>query len=203
VLRTSIGAAANAQTNITGSLELAGLALPSDCQELAGVPCGSVARHSIFPSTMQGLIDAREAGVSPNGGDYYGAVVYGRSVGVNGGAPVPRLELYPAPAADDLNSVTIYYRAGWVPITADDQYSATPDWFDGLLIQAVRAYSYGIEADSMAASLAEVQMSSLFVAAQRRDGAIQRRYGPIRGSRIQRALGPIGNESVSLTFNYP
>jgi len=202
-LRTSIGAAADAQTDIVGSLELAGLLLPSDISELAGTPSGSVANHSIIPTTMQGLIDARDAGVYPQGGDFYGAITYGVSVGPDGGAPVPRLELYPPPASDDLNSVTIYYRAGWTKITRDDQYSSTPDWFDPLLIQAVRAYSYGIETDTMGQALAEVLLSPMYAATQRRDGVIQRNLGPIRGSRIKRSLGPIGNESVSLTFNYP
>jgi hypothetical protein len=177
--------------------------LPSDCIELAGVPCGSVGRHSIYPTTMQTLINARDTGTAPTGGDYYGAIVFGNSVGTDGGAPVPRLELYPAPAADDLNSVTIYYRAGWVPLTSEQQYSATPVWFDPLLIQAVRAYSSGIDKDNMAATLAEVRMSALFLAAQQRDGTMQRRYGPIRGSKIHRALGQLGQESVSLTFDYP
>ena len=101
--------------------------------------------------------------------------------------------------------MTIYYRAGWKDLIpeVDESLSNTPDWFDPLLIQAVRAYFFGIQTDTMDEQLGRLKASALFADMQRRDGTIQRRYGHIRGSGVRHAYSAFGNVASPITYTFP
>ena len=71
------------------------------------------------------------------------------------------------------------------------------------MIQAVRAYFMGIQTDTMDEQLGRVKASALFEDTRRRDGAIQRRYGPIKGSGVRRRYGPIGGLATTISYQFP
>jgi len=189
VLRSSIGAAADTETDIAGELALPSARLPSDIQELVSVQMCGLSGSNVTLTTPSALVNIKADGTGSTGGDFYGAVVWGASVGTDGGAPVPRLELWPAPSVDNTFSVMVHYRAGWQRLTGDDSYSNTPDWFDSLLIQAVRAYAIGLDMESMDQQLAKVQTSAMFMDAQRRDSSIQRHRGRVHGGAVASRRG--------------
>lgn len=178
--------------------------LPSDCQEFSGSPVGSLTGKVIIPATPQTIEDFRALAVNP-GRAFYGAIVNKAATDPPSGPPVPFLELYPVPDPASSDTINIYYRSGWRDFTTvDDQsFSNTPDWFDPLLIQAVRAYFMGIQTDTMDEQLGRVEASVLFEDTKRRDGAIQRRYGPIKGSGVRRRYGPIGGLATTITYQFP
>jgi hypothetical protein len=80
----------------------------------------------------------------------------------------------------------VHYRAGWDRLVLDSQYTNTPDWFDSLVIQAVRSYARGMDMDTMDQELARVQTSAMFMDAQRRDSSVQRQRGRVHGGAYYR-----------------
>jgi len=202
VLRTSIGSAANGQTNIAGELALPSARLPSDLQELIDVQCCGVSGSNVTLLTPAALINIKADNTVSVDTDFYGAVLWGASVGVDGGAPIPRLELWPPPSVDANFSIMVHYRAGWQRLTRDDLYSNTPDWFDSLVIQAMRQYARGFEKHTMDEELARLKGSVLYADAQRRDGGIQRRLGRYRGGAVQQRMAHgdprVGNWIIEL-----
>lgn len=188
---------------IVGAITPGAIILPPDIQAFEGTPCGVLGGRWLIPVTPQGLIDARAHGVSAGGGVYYCSIFWGPSIVSQNGPPTPRLTLYPDPGADEFGVITLYYRSGWSTLVDDEDATNCPQWFDPLLIQAVRAYSEGIQKDNMEQTLLAVQASVMFDAAKRRDGAFQRRSGPIRGSKVRHRFGPIGEFSVPISYNLP
>lgn len=177
--------------------------LPADISELAGVPCGHFNGRALMPATEQGIIDAKARGIVPF--DYFAAITYAASTAIGGGAPTPNLLLWPEPIMGSGNTDTaiVYYRSGWIPLVDDEDMSSTPDWFDPLLIQAVRGYFKGIQTNAMEVELAKVRGSVLFEDIKRSDGNVQRRLGPIRGSNVRKRISPSGQYSVPITYNLP
>ena len=178
--------------------------LPADLSEFSGAPIGAVAGRILIPTSLQTLIDMEAHNVHP-GRAYYAAIVHEAATAPPDGPPIPRLKLWPIPDPTTTDSITIYYRSGWSDLlTVDDQsYTNTPDWFDPLLIQAVRAYFMGIQTDTMDEQLARVKGSVLFDDTRRRDGAIQRRFGPYKGSGVRHRFGPLGGLATTITYQFP
>lgn len=200
--RTSIGAAADAQTDIEGTLSLPAARLPADIQELISVQCCGASGANVSLTTHDALLNLKADNTGSIGTDYHGAINWGNSVGVDGGAPIPRLELWPAPSTDGFNSVLITYRAGWARLTSDQAYTNTPDWIDSLVIQAMRSYARGIENHQMPEELARVKTSAMYADALRRDGQIQRKLGRMRGgavaSRMRHGDPHVGNWTIDI-----
>lgn len=184
VLRTSIGSAADGQTDIAGQLETPSARLPSDIQELISIQGCGASGSNVRLTTMDALINLRADSAGGGSSDFYGAINWGKSVGADGGPPIPRLELWPAPSVDAFNSVLIVYRSGWTRLTSDQDYTNTPDWFDSLVIQAMRSYARGIENNNMDEELARVKTSAMYADACQRDGSIQRKLGRYRGGAV-------------------
>lgn len=178
--------------------------LPADISEFSGAPVGSLAGKIILPTTLQTIMDMQALGVNP-GRAFYAAIVHEAASSPPDGPPIPRLKLYPIPSLTSTDSINIYYRSGWSDLlTVDDSsYTNTPDWFDPLLIQAVRAYFMGIQTDTMDEQLGRVKASALFEDTRRRDGSIQRRLGPYKGSGVRRRYGPIGGLATTITYQFP
>lgn len=177
--------------------------LPADISELAGVPCGHFNGRALMPSTEQGIIDAKARGIVPF--DYFAAITYVPVTPPATGAPLPYLLLWPEPimGAGNTDTAIVYYRSGWIPLVDDADLSCTPDWFDALLIQAVRGYFEGMQKNSMEVELAKVRGSVLFEDIKRSDGNVQRRLGPIRGSNVRKRISPSGQYSVPITYSLP
>jgi len=200
VLKTSLGADADTLTDIAGTIQVSSARLPADFTELIGSPCGSVAGRAIYPMSPEALLDMQSAAAPPVAGDYYAAVIHADT---EQSGPVPTLLLYPAPGSSERSAVMVSYRSGWVNLDDDEFNSNTPAWFDQLLIQAVRAYTKGIQTDQMDTELARVRGSVLFMDTCRRDASVQRRRGRYRGGAVHLTQYPGDPHISSLNFTYP
>lgn len=204
VLETSIGAAADAQVDIDGSMVLDSVALPIDFRQLIGKPKASSSTRFMEMVTPEELIELR-AGDSGGFDSYYsGAIIWTTSVAANYGRPIPRLEIWPAPGSNTSSAFRIHYRADWVDISDDADTVPLPALFgmEFLYLQVVRAVALGYEefdTASMQARLAEVRGGPDFAAAVRSDAMIQTNFGEMRGGAVMR----VSPSSVNFTFLPP
>lgn len=117
-----------------------------------------------------------------------------------GGAPRPRLDLWPTPGADSINGLTAYFRAGWRSIRGDRDTVSIPAFMEPLYIQMVRTFALGYERDSEADTarrLGSVRGSSMFKDCRTRDATLHPTYGPIiNGS----AAGELTGHSAMWNF---
>ena len=103
--------------------------------------------------------------------------------GQDGGAPMPRLDLWPTPTARKDAAFVAYYRRGWQRLRHDDQAVAIPVWIEPLYISIVRAVALGYERDAegdVTARLAPIRTGMLFNDLRRRDSLIQTDFGPLQ-----------------------
>jgi len=117
-----------------------------------------------------------------------------------GGAPRPRLDLWPTPGADKIDGLTAYFRAGWRFIRGDKDAISVPAFMEPLYLQMVRTFALGYERDSeadIARRLGAIRGSSMFKDARTRDAQLHPTYGPIlHGSAAAELSG------VSPMWNY-
>ena len=108
--------------------------------------------------------------------------------GVGGGAPRPRLDIWPTPTADTLGAVTVYYRAGWMTVEDDNQFLYLPEWMETLYLFLVRTFARGYERESefnIGTALGAMAASPLFTAAQQRDKEMTPSLGAMAGGAAQ------------------
>jgi len=113
-------------------------------------------------------------------------------VGVYPGTPRPRLDIWPTPAATELDAITLYYRGGWSPIDEDTTLLPIPEWFEPLYIEAVRQVSRGFEMEDdapMGDRMAALFTGPLYLAARRVDDGMAPDYGPLRGGAVEQQMG--------------
>lgn len=116
----------------------------------------------------------------------------GISGGTVGGAPRPRLDLYPTPAATRQNAFIAYYRAGWNEVRSDNDVILVPDFIEPLYIQLLRAMALGYERDSEAdvnQRLIALRRGGLFRDARDRDLQMQPTYGQMQNGAAQMQWG--------------
>jgi len=108
--------------------------------------------------------------------------------GRDGGTPQPRLDIWPAPSADSLGGLLVYYRGGWLPVTNDKQMLYLPEWMETLYLLAVRAFARGYEREgdgTVNMRLADIKQGPIFMAAQQRDKEMTPNLGPMSGGAVQ------------------
>lgn len=152
--------------------------LPSDFSEVISVEVAGIVGCFTMTSTGE-LNTLRSASVDASGLSYWGAVRY--TAGSVSGPPTPVLDLYPTPAANSTSALNLYYRAGWVNISADTDRVIIPPWCEMAFIDALQATTLGLEVPgegSMASRLHDVRMGSLREAIDL-DMRAQTDYGPI------------------------
>jgi len=182
VLETSIGSAADGNSDITGTLTLWGVALPSDFGNILELTSGDGLQNYVQLTTMDEIARLRSDTVSTSGTLYRAAISYGQALA--GGAPVPRLELWPQPPSADPNGILLNYRAGWVEPTSDSVQFNLPRYVESLYIALLRAFARGYEEEdegTLSQRLAEIEFGAVMAGAKRRDGGVQRSYGAMSG----------------------
>lgn len=95
-----------------------------------------------------------------------------------------RIEIYPSPASNQANALTMFYRAGWIDIEDDTVVIPIPDFCNTLYRSIIRAFARGYEEDDVASihqRLMEIEQSPVFIHAKRRDGDIQPTLGQMQG----------------------
>jgi hypothetical protein len=186
VLETSIGSGADAQVNIDGTLALSSVALPSDFRQFIGDPWSADSTLVLRILNPNELLYLRSGSSSTGGIMYSGALFWVRSAAVLGGAPIPRLEIYPPPEANDVNAFQFMYRADWSDMTDDSDVVQIPSMFamEVLYLQIVRAVALGYEefdTASMDARIATLVGGPIYKAAITADGGIVPTVGMMRG----------------------
>lgn len=97
-----------------------------------------------------------------------------------GGAPMPRLEIWPTPNTSERDIFLVHYRAGWAQVRSDNDVINIPTWMESLYLAIVRAFALGYERDAEAdvnQRLFPLRQGALFRAARERDGMTQPYYG--------------------------
>lgn len=194
VLETSIGSGADAQTDIDGTLTLSSCALPSDFGGILSIKAGVGLQDLVIPATLEEIENLRSDPISQTGSLYLAALAWGQLA--VGGAPVPRLEIWPEPSAADAEKFRLSYRAAWQEVATEGQVLAIPTHVEALYVTLLRAFARGYEEEdqgTLSQRLAEIEVGPVFMAAKKYDGSQQRSYGPMRGGWLQRgSVDPFG-----------
>lgn len=193
---SSTAGSANGVATIAGSvIPSSALALPSDFGTLLDVSATDGLVNAVTMTDHGTLNEMRTNGVELGAWSYFAAIAYG-AASAPGGSPVPRLEIYPNPSANDANGFTLFYRAGWSNIVAEGSAGTTeqiipiPEWMEFQFRQLCMAIAHGYEEKDeqpMAAWMAPAL--ALFEPLKARDGLVQPSYGHTRGGVIARHYG--------------
>jgi hypothetical protein len=181
-LATSIGAAANGQTDIAATLPNDQVALPSDfdIQRITawGVVGGLAGALSL--SSGQDLLDLRWTRGRWTC-SFWGLLNHVRSLA--DGRTIPRLDIGPG-VLDGTEQLVIFYRAGWA--TPEDDGSPLPlpksGWLNSLFLEVLKAFAMSQEESekgSLMQRLALVKAGPLFADAYGRDQTLQAQAGNI------------------------
>lgn len=161
--------------------------LPSDFNQLVGYSSYSGATLLLQLTTLQHIVDLRSSSSTSAGFGYWAAVAYS-SAGGAGGAPTPRLEIYPEPSATTASAFTIFYRIDLPAITSDQDFISIPAWLELPFLQLVRAIALGYEEEdqaSMQDRIAAIKAGPEWYDALRRDGTVAPSLGQMRGGAVE------------------
>lgn len=170
-LQTSIGAAANGQTDIEGTLRNDQVALPSDF-DMQGLSAASFTPGllgDIRFTSEQGMLNLRSYPTIGTMVGFWALLRYVR--GLAGGQATPRLELWPATDSSD-EEIILFYRGGWKEPTTDDEVLSPPSWMNLLFIEVFKAVVMGheeSETGTLDQRLTALRKGVLFADARARD----------------------------------
>jgi len=185
------GGPSHSVTGFAANVKTDSIALPSDFGNIIDIQPTQGLTNS-FNLTDVGFINQlRTNEVAVGNFRYWGAITrgnnYDQGLGTSTGQGAWRLEIYPTPTATEYNALTMYYRAGWRPVTDDTDTINIPQYCESLMRMIVRAFARGYEEDdvaSMHARLMEIQQSPMFLNARRRDGDMQPTLGQMSGGAV-------------------
>lgn len=164
------------------------VALPSDLRDVIKVqPKPGTLGEARLVTFEQ--IDTLRRESYPSNYTTYLAISHPTQSSASSAPGAPRLEIYPTPAANITDALTVRYRAGWVTLANNTDVPNIPTWSEMLLVQLVRAVAEGYEKSdraSVSARVAEVLAGPIFDMAQQRDSEIQSEYGTL-------SIGQVGD----------
>ena len=179
VLSSSIGSAADAQTDIDVLLRLPTIALPSDFRDLVGISASNSLLYGIRQTSMAEILHNRTTTFDVSSSwQFLGAINY------VGDTPTAQLEVWPTPESNETGVFTMVYHSDWVRQTDDTAIVKIPTWMQSLYLQTAINFARGyVEEDEagLDARLAQIHGGPIFRAARMRDGVTQRYYGALRG----------------------
>jgi hypothetical protein len=198
VLRTSIGAAADAQTDIVATLPNDQIALPLDfsLQQITAYAIRDGLVGAVDFTTPQGMLSLRAWGTIGSVVGFWALLRYVR--GYAGGRPVPRLELHPR-AGDANEALVIYYRGGWKDPDTDAEELGIPAELDGLYIEVFKCHVMGNEEPekgSVDQRLSQLRGGVLWSDAVRWDAGVQTDFGYSQGCWMDGPFGPTSRFDV-------
>ncbi len=123
--------------------------LPSDFGEQLGYQMSDGLNFGITFTTIQQLMHLRATTVTVSQNYYWGSIVQPSQPAPNLPMPPPRVEIWPTPAADQEDLVSIAYRAKWRELiyqtntVTEDDVANVPDYADMCLIEAAKAFAIG------------------------------------------------------------
>ena len=177
VLSTSINATDGSA--ITWNIQTNTASLPDDFRDIISISATDSLLYGVQMTSLAQILRNRTSQIEVSTSwDYQGAIAWA------GTPPVPILELWPNPTANQAGVFSIFFRAGWSRITTDSTQISVPEFIDSLYMRLVRAFARGYEREDeapMSVRLAQIRMGDEFRAAARRDGLTQETYGKLRG----------------------
>jgi len=182
VLATSIGSAADGQTDIEATLPNDQVALPSDfdIQRVTAYATVGNVWNGLALGSGQDVLDLRWSGTRWVA-NFFGLLNHVRALA--DGRTIPRLDLAPH-SSQGTEELVIFYRAGWA--TPEDDGAPLPlpmsGWLNSLFLEILKAHAHVQEDDeslgSLGQRLAAIQAGPVFRMALERDQVMQ----PLLGS---------------------
>lgn len=203
-LRTSIGAAANGQTDIAATMRNDQIALPSDF-DMQSITAWAMKRGLTGWVEMTGeatMLNLRAFGTERTIG-FWTLLRYVR--GVDGGQAVPRLEISTVTDSAD-EELVIFYRGGWKEPATDDEVLCPPSWMNLLFIEVLKAVAMGTEESelgSLDARLTKLRMGVLFADAKNRDLMAQVTLGAPENCWMDYSAEPLSRYSTPCDLIVP
>lgn len=147
--------------------------LPTDFAGLTAIQYTRGLLNSFEPASLPAILAARHNARVPQNPTWFNFSWLAPVSGVM----TPILELSIVPAANDVGAITIFYEAGWKPITNDQDFVtvAPVPGMEALFLEVLRAVARGYEEEddgSMSVRIAEIKAGPIFIAAARADGRI-------------------------------
>jgi hypothetical protein len=179
---------------------------PSDFRDAISMyPTNSLTNHVQWTTLEE--INRLRTTVHGTYSGYWAATNY-RSV--SGAAPVPIIELWPAPSVNSTDYFTLMYHAGWTRVASDNDMVEIPNWLDVLFKDLVRRVAKAWDEEDNADLPQRIQglkESSLWLEAMRRDGLQQPYLGKTQGGAASPDRQDIGRiyviDSVASPTNQP
>lgn len=175
-----------AVTGLSATVKADSIALPNDFANAIDIqPTEGLVNSFNFCDTAM-INQLRTNEVAVGNYRYWGAITRGQTLmnGAVSGNGKWRIEIYPSPASNQANALTMFYRAGWIDIEDDTVVIPIPDFCNTLYRAIIRAFARGYEEDDVASihqRLLEIEQSPVFVHAKRRDGDMQPTLGQMQG----------------------
>lgn len=180
VTSIAVGDLVAADISADSKFGFAACAVPSDFGEHIDIDATEGPTGSVRVVSPGEILRARARSVLDTGQHYLAA--YDFVAPTTLGAPIQRLELYPAPSTTDVRQFMLWYRAAWSPVSADADNLPIPLYCELLMLRFLRELALGWKRDGDVSSserLEIVRLGPEFRAAKARDGVGQRVYGPI------------------------
>lgn len=100
-----------------------------------------------------------------------------------------RLGMYQVPTATETDTLRISYLADWTDASSDQSSITIPDFMEGVLLEAARAWAVGLERGELGAELVAVEQGPVMIAAKRADGGAQPMIGAMQGGAVDSMVG--------------
>lgn len=161
------------------------IACPSD---LRAIVSAQVRNFGMVPTSLDDLSQRRAVSTAQN----YPVIYALRDDLSAAGVFTKRMELYPTPST--IETVYIYYRAGWqTPQNGSDSSRiAIPEDWEALFIEALIAVAMGYQERDVAGvgvRLEALRASDMYARLVRQDAMSQSNYGPMRGGGVEVQMG--------------
>lgn len=180
-LISSIGLAADGQTDIAASLNFDWLPLPADFMSEISVQPSNALTHAFEPVTRAELLELDRTSIGRPLG-YWGAVE--PRPDPDGRAPLYGYGIWPAPESTQARALLMYYNRCIPRVTTDSAYIEIPTWFEMLYQRTLRQIARAWDQEDVAdldERLGPILEGPTFRAAKKRDSNYQSEMGILRG----------------------
>lgn len=189
VLNASIGSAADAQTDIDGTISFPYCVLPSDFGEgqIVSLTHRNNQTYNTIATSLEQVRWLRFNSLIASYQLYY-AVSYPSQTSTSVVPANPLLEIYPTPTAVDPSVLFLNYKAGWVLLEDEDAVANVPIGYEYLLKRLVKAFAHEAMSNDNS-QIAAVESSIEYLKLKRMDGGTQANLGKLAGGAAQSRVG--------------
>ena len=176
--------------------------LPADFRDLIEINATEGLQGRFFMVDIGEINQLRTYQQNDSATTYRGAIEWADSTDPDGGAPIPRIAIYPMPTDTKTDWLTLSYRKKIAVPATDSIFIPMPDFMDPLFFQVIDAVTKGWAFDDLASPksnpgrtrtqrMTEILLGPTYLNARRRDGSAQPTFGPMRNVSVpNRFFGP-------------